>query len=806
MKIDLHLHSKYSTRPSSWILRKLGCPESCSDPVRVYSIAKQRGMSCVTLTDHDTIEGCLDIAHLPDTFVSEEVTTYFPEDGCRLHVLVFDIDEEKHNEIQRVSPSVYELVEYLDKEQIPHAVAHPLHSLNGRLTLEHLERLLVLFKNFELSGARDHRVNECLKVILSVLTRQHLELFMEKYRLTPTFDRPWEKNFTAGSDDHASLSVARMYTEIETAGSIKEFFAGILKGEARLTGVAATPQTLAYNIYSLGFQYCVNRLHWKHLLNYDIVFRFFNKFLQAFPTEKENLLTALLHRVLSLGNYFNRKTSSHKKVLRLARHEIKHLITSDPELTHITRKGIADLPDAETTWFRFVNKVSSAILFHLNNRIVDGVKGLNPFDFFHFWTAGGVLYFFLSPYFGAFASFSKDRNFSQIAVKKFLNKKQRFGRHENPVKIAHFVDMLPEENGLAAAVHRQVQAAMNTNGKYTLLTCNSRNESQGKSVHNFKPLNVYPFAGTGGKKLYYPPLLEMINYCFEKNFTHIYSTTPGPVGLAALLVSRILKLPIVGTYHSGLAPYVGKLTDDSHLEAALSKYLYWYYNQMQSIHVPNSHAALELKQAGINPGKIQVIPVGVDTDRFNPSKRNSFLEKRYHVQGGLRVLYVGDVSRSKNVHLLVQAFNSLTESRNDVYLVVVGTGPYFTEMQESLKGKPCIFAGDLDGEDLASIYASCDLFVIPGNSSDSANGEVFEAQASGLPVVLTRGANGPEGIIPGETGLVIDDNSETSLLEAIQTLLSDPRRLHAMRKAARSHAQNWSLETTFSRLGKLFKS
>jgi len=88
MKVDLHVHSKYSIRPSQWILQKLGCPECFTEPAEVYRIAKQRGMDLVTITDHNTISGSLDIAHLPGTFVSEEVTTYFPEDGCKAHVLV----------------------------------------------------------------------------------------------------------------------------------------------------------------------------------------------------------------------------------------------------------------------------------------------------------------------------------------------------------------------------------------------------------------------------------------------------------------------------------------------------------------------------------------------------------------------------------------------------------------------------------------------------------------------------------------------------------------------------------------------
>jgi predicted metal-dependent phosphoesterase TrpH len=88
---DLHLHSKFSDRSEDWLFRRFDFPDSYSDPVELYRRAKEAGMEFVTITDHDTIEGSLAIAHLPDTFLSEQVTTYFPQDPCKISLLVWGL-------------------------------------------------------------------------------------------------------------------------------------------------------------------------------------------------------------------------------------------------------------------------------------------------------------------------------------------------------------------------------------------------------------------------------------------------------------------------------------------------------------------------------------------------------------------------------------------------------------------------------------------------------------------------------------------------------------------------------------------
>ena len=101
-KCDLHVHSKYSDRPSEWFLRRRGTPESFVEPQEVYRNARLKGMDFVTISDHNCIRGGAGDHHLPGTFISNEVTTYFPDSGSKVHVLVSGINEEQFHMIQEL--------------------------------------------------------------------------------------------------------------------------------------------------------------------------------------------------------------------------------------------------------------------------------------------------------------------------------------------------------------------------------------------------------------------------------------------------------------------------------------------------------------------------------------------------------------------------------------------------------------------------------------------------------------------------------------------------------------------------------
>ena len=227
------------------------------------------------------------------------------------------------------------------------------------------------------------------------------------------------------------------------------------------------------------------------------------------------------------------------------------------------------------------------------------------------------------------------------------------------------------------------------------------------------------------------------------------------------------------------------------------KYTLWYYEQMDLIFVPSQSTGDELAQKGIPPYKIRLFPRGIDVARFHPSRRSGELSLRHNLGDGLRLLYVGRISREKNLHLLEKMFRSLVRSvAADVRLVVVGDGPYLKEMRENMKGLPCVFTGYLEGEELASMYASCDIFVFP-STTDTFGNVVLEAQASGLPVVVSDAGGPQENMIHEVTGFITRADDMEGLLQAVARLISDSRLRTRMGRAARMYAEERSFEKAY---------
>src|SRR5438874_10703714 len=219
-------------------------------------------MDFVTLTDHDTIDGAMEITNLPDVLVGEELSCWFPEDNCKLHVLVYGTDRAVHDALQSRARNIYDVADFIEHHQIAHAVAHPIYRQNDKLERWHVERLLLLFKGFEcLNGAHSPLHREAFEPLLDGLTPEEIRRLGEIHGLAPRWPEPWVKARAGGSDDHGLLNVGRTWTEFPgEVRSARQLHDCLRSGMCKPGGEAGSSAKLAHTFFGIAVRYYARQI------------------------------------------------------------------------------------------------------------------------------------------------------------------------------------------------------------------------------------------------------------------------------------------------------------------------------------------------------------------------------------------------------------------------------------------------------------------------------------------------------------------------------------------------------------------
>jgi glycosyltransferase involved in cell wall biosynthesis len=270
------------------------------------------------------------------------------------------------------------------------------------------------------------------------------------------------------------------------------------------------------------------------------------------------------------------------------------------------------------------------------------------------------------------------------------------------------------------------------------------------------------------------------------------------LGLAALAAGRLLGLHVTGIYHTDFPHYVQQLTQDDRLEALTWRYMQWFFGQVDTLFVPSEYYREQLVGKGFDPPRLRLLGRGVDAEQFNPRRRDPDFWRRRGVPEGFKYVYVGRLSREKNLDLLLAAFAELHDRGLAAQLVMVGDGPAAAELR-SAAGQGVFFLGQLEGDELAAAYASSDVFVFP-STSDTFGNAVLEAQASGLPAIVSVHGGPVETISRFDSGLAVDVRRPGALAQAMQRLFDDEPWRRRLSERALDNALSSDWESVFSDL------
>lgn len=218
LKADLHCHSYFSGKTGH--LKLFEPMDSYNTPERVYRRAKASGMDLVTITDHDSLDGCLVFfdshPEAEDFITGEEVSVHLPEFGNTIHIGVYGLNESQHREIQRLKRNFDELIGYLKAERLPYALNHLFHGFPrfphaGRF----MDKMIASFDLFEgINGSQGHRQNLLASVVMRRLPGKAL---------------------VGGSDSHTLLRLGSCYTVCPGATG-RDFLEALRQGWTEVGG------------------------------------------------------------------------------------------------------------------------------------------------------------------------------------------------------------------------------------------------------------------------------------------------------------------------------------------------------------------------------------------------------------------------------------------------------------------------------------------------------------------------------------------------------------------------------------------
>jgi glycosyltransferase involved in cell wall biosynthesis/predicted metal-dependent phosphoesterase TrpH len=732
-RVDLHCHSTASELSKLGVQRALGLPECATPPEEVYELAKRRGMDFVTITDHDTIAGAQQIADRPDAFVSEELTAWFKGEPQAVHVLCYGITADDHDWLQAHADDVEQVAEYVHDNQIACALAHPFYAVEAPLTPRHRRRLAQLFGVWETrNGSRARELNAPAAV------------YIETHGGTGV----------GGSDDHAGVDIGRTFTETPVAHTWHEYLAHVRAGEAAARGDQGSAAKWAHSAMALAVR-ALGRADVDQPVDPVAVLTMVERLMREGearrgvigadlgPDDARALLHAWLEAIdLPLGE---------RELLALMQHD---------------DFGHADL-------FRRARRTHERKLAVA----VEGVLGAT--------TDGGDLG---SAAAGLFDACVAAIPYAPAAAFLGREKAKLVQREGEPLRVALVADAVGGMHGVTHTLDEVRERGVP--GFEVEVVGTDHNVDRRLSAVAEVDIPFY-----AGLKVGVPSLPAIVEALAEGRYDLVHLCSPGPAGVAAAVIARVMDVPVLGSYHTELAVYAGLRTAAPQLEFIARAAIAAFYGQCAVVLSPSPASDDVLRAMGIDAERIGRWDRGVDVERFSPTTRDATV-----LGGGadrLNVLYAGRLTREKGADLLAEAFLAARERDSRLHLCLAGGGPEEAALRARL-GEHATFLGWLEGDALARAYASADLFLF-ASRTDTFGQVLLEAQASGLPVIAVA-EGGPCAIVEdGVTGRLCPADAGV-LADAVVELAGAPLQRERLAQRALEAVRERTWEASLARL------
>ncbi len=811
-RMDMHCHSRASDGPAVAALGFIDCPECYSEPEQVYDQAKVRGMNLVTITDHDTIKGAMELVERGfEGFVAgQEVTVYFPEDRCKLHVLVWAMTPELDEELEtlRLREDVYEFACWLRDRNLPHALAHPLYMQNGRLRRWHIERAALLFRGFEtLNGAHQVGHRGALERFLAGLTPARVSELIAEHGLEPVWPEAWKKAQTSGSDDHGLLNVGRTFTTVtnETGEVISDprmFLDRVMRGHGVPGGVGGHSALLAHQLSTVGAHYYADTLAEHASPVGQMVASKLLRFAGVTLAKPSKL--SLASDVIS-RRVFRRRKKSLPLVEALRKH-VGPMLERYPDLRdrlspdrYLDGSAMAQ----HERMAQFADELVRVLSDAMSESAVRSFRKRDKLGIVDHLLSYAVLSAAQMPYLFSLFYQNKERSFLEDFEHHIAEPGQGVSVLERPMRISLFTDTLGDINGVSRFITNVAEQALATGRDLEVITSTKMEVPKLPNIHNFAPAFAMKMPKYDNLDAVLPPLVPMLRHLDRHQPDCIHISTPGPVGMVGFVAAKMLRIPVLGVYHTDFPAYIDHMFEDHALTTLCEGYMRFFYSPFSAVFTRSDDYIATLTSLGLPEGQTVSLMPGFDNEVFHVRNRDEGIWQKLGSKvnpSAVKVLYVGRVSVEKNLPLLTKvwkrASEKLRKTGHTAELVVVGDGPYRETMERELKDSGIHFLGFRHGDELTTLYASSDLFVFP-SVTDTLGQVVMESQGSGLPVLVTDQGGPKEVVLDQETGFVLSADEIEPWVDRVVELVSDHSLRERMGKAAHESMQTYSIRHSF---------
>ncbi|WAH35484.1 glycosyltransferase family 4 protein [Alicyclobacillus dauci] len=256
----------------------------------------------------------------------------------------------------------------------------------------------------------------------------------------------------------------------------------------------------------------------------------------------------------------------------------------------------------------------------------------------------------------------------------------------------------------------------------------------------------------------------------------IHSVNPAFLGIGGIYYAWRYHLPLIASYHTNVPAYARhyKL---NFLEPAL----WWYFRTLHNranLNLATSRATMnELDKQGFR--NLGLWERGVDVEVFQKASRSEEMRSRLAPGAGVGdpvLLYVGRLASEKNIERIRPCLDAIP----NLHLAIVGDGPYRPDLERIFAGTTANFTGYMHGTELATAYASADAFLFP-STTETLGLVLFEAMATGLPVLAADSPPTREVLEEGKAGFIFDSSSTESMIQLVKDMIHDEARREVVR-------------------------